>query len=142
MFCSNCGKQNPDNARFCANCGATITDQPNPQYTTPPPQPQPQYSPPPQAAVQPPSQHTTPPPPPQYVAVGGKSKLAAGLLGIFLGAWGIHRFYLGYVGIGIAQIIVTIVTFGFGALWGFIEGILILTGTFNKDAKGFGLKGD
>ena len=59
MFCSNCGKQNTDNAKFCANCGATITDQPNPQYTAPPPQPQ--YSPPPQAAIHPPSQYTAPP---------------------------------------------------------------------------------
>jgi TM2 domain-containing membrane protein YozV len=65
-----------------------------------------------------------------------KSKIAAGLFGILLGAFGVHRFYLGYTAIGIVQIVVTIVTFGIGALWGFIEGILILTGTFNKDAKG------
>src|SRR5258707_374960 len=32
-----------------------------------------------------------------------KSKLVAGLLGIFLGGLGVHRFYLGYIGIGIAQ---------------------------------------
>ena len=67
---------------------------------------------------------------------GEKSKLAAGLLGILLGGLGVHRFYLGYIGIGIAQIIVTIVTGGLGGIWGFIEGILILTGSFNKDAKG------
>lgn len=65
-----------------------------------------------------------------------KSKLAAGLLGIFVGGLGVHRFYLGYVGIGIAQIFVTLITLGAGALWGFIEGILILTGSINKDAKG------
>ena len=65
-----------------------------------------------------------------------KSRLAAGILGIFVGGLGIHRFYLGYTGIGIAQIAVTLVTFGIGALWGFIEGILILTGNFNRDAKG------
>jgi TM2 domain-containing membrane protein YozV len=69
-----------------------------------------------------------------------KSKLAAGLLGIFLGGWGIHRFYLGYVGIGVTQIIVTIITLGAGSLWGFIEGIMILAGSFNKDAKGQPLK--
>ena len=34
-----------------------------------------------------------------------KSKLAAGLLGIFLGALGIHRFYLGYNAIGVIQLI-------------------------------------
>ena len=65
-----------------------------------------------------------------------KSRIAAGLLGIFLGGWGIHRFYLGYAGTGIAQIIVTIFTCGIGALWGFIEGILILAGAINVDADG------
>ena len=69
-----------------------------------------------------------------------KSKLAAGLLGIFLGGWGIHNFYLGFTGKGIAQIIVTIVTCGIGSLWGFIEGILILTGSINTDAQGIPLK--
>ena len=69
-----------------------------------------------------------------------KSKLAAGLLGIFLGGWGIHNFYLGFTGKGIAQIIVTIVTCGIGSLWGFVEGILILTGSINTDAQGIPLK--
>ena len=27
---------------------------------------------------------------------GNKSKMAAGLLGIFLGTFGVHNFYLGY----------------------------------------------
>lgn len=67
-----------------------------------------------------------------------KSRLAAGLLGIFLGGFGIHRFYLGYTGIGIAQIAVTICTCGIGSLWGFIEGIMILVGSdsFKTDAQG------
>lgn len=67
-----------------------------------------------------------------------KSKIAAGLLGIFLGGFGIHRFYLGYTQIGVIQIVVTILTCGLGALWGFIEGILILVGQdgFTTDAEG------
>ena len=70
-----------------------------------------------------------------------KSKLVAGLFGVLLGAFGIHRFYLGYVGIGIAQIIVTICTLGIGGVWGFIEGILILCGnTITTDADGQTLK--
>jgi len=69
-----------------------------------------------------------------------KSKIVAGILGILLGGFGVHRFYLGYVGIGIAQIVVTLITFGLGAIWGFIEGILILVGSINKDAKGVPLK--
>lgn len=70
-----------------------------------------------------------------------KSKLIAGLLGIFIGGLGIHRFYLGYIGIGVAQIVVTFATCGIGALWGFIEGILILVGSaITTDAEGRPLK--
>ena len=70
-----------------------------------------------------------------------KSKIAAGLLGIFLGGLGIHRFYLGYTGLGIAQIVVTFVTCGIGSIWGLIEGILILTGTsITTDVEGNPLK--
>lgn len=68
-----------------------------------------------------------------------KSKLAAGLLGIFVGGLGVHNFYLGYTGKAIAQIILSM-CFGLGAIWGFIEGILILTGNINKDANGNPLK--
>ncbi len=69
-----------------------------------------------------------------------KSKLVAGLLGIFLGGWGIHNFYLGYTTKGVIQLILTICTCGIAALWGFIEGILILCGKINVDAKGIPLK--
>ena len=70
-----------------------------------------------------------------------KSKLAAGLLGIFLGGFGVHRFYLGYTTIGVVQIIVTFVTCGVGHFWGLIEGILIIAGTtITTDAQGRPLK--
>ncbi len=128
MFCRNCGKETPGQAvmcvgcgcpplsgdKFCQNCGETSNSA---------------------ADV--------------CVKCGvklaktrqesDKSRLAAGLLGIFLGGLGIHRFYLGYTTIGIIQIVVTIVTLGFGALWGFIEGIVILAGGINTDAKGLPL---
>ena len=69
-----------------------------------------------------------------------KSRIAAGILGILVGGLGIHRFYLGYIGIGIIQIVVTILTCGAGSLWGFIEGILILCGTtITTDADGIPL---
>lgn len=72
-----------------------------------------------------------------YVSKRPKSKIAAGILGILVGGLGIHRFYLGYVGIGILQIVVTILTCGAGSLWGFIEGILILCGvTITTDSDG------
>jgi TM2 domain-containing membrane protein YozV len=75
-----------------------------------------------------------------------KSKIAAGLLGIFLGGLGIHRFYLGHTKIGVIQLVLTLVlgmwTFGLVGLWGFIEGIMILCGAqaFKADARGVPLK--
>lgn len=68
--------------------------------------------------------------------------MVAGILGILLGGFGVHRFYLGYTSIGIIQIVVTIVTCGLGAIWGVIEGILILVGNENflTDANGVPLK--
>ena len=73
------------------------------------------------------------------VTAESKSKMTAGLLGIFLGGLGIHNFYLGYTGKAIAQIVLSL-CFGAGAVWGLIEGILILCGKINKDAKGNPLK--
>ncbi|MBV8964559.1 MAG: TM2 domain-containing protein [Mycobacteriaceae bacterium] len=57
-----------------------------------------------------------------------KSKLTAGLLQIFLGGFGVGRFYLGYTNIGVLQLVVTIVTCGIGSIWGLIDGIMILIG--------------
>jgi TM2 domain-containing membrane protein YozV len=67
-----------------------------------------------------------------------KSRLAAGLLGIFLGGFGVHRFYLGYTNIGIIQILVTVFTCGLGSIWGLVEGIMILARSqqFLTDADG------
>jgi TM2 domain-containing membrane protein YozV len=79
--------------------------------------------------------------PPPYDPLA-KSKIAAGLLGIFLGGLGIHRFYLGFTTIGVIQIVVTLVTCGLGAIWGTVEGILYLVGAsgFTTDAEGRPLK--
>lgn len=68
-----------------------------------------------------------------------RRKLAA-VLGILFGAIGLHRIYLGFYGIGIAQILLTLVTGGYGVMWGFIEGVLLMTGHIHKDAKGRLLK--
>jgi TM2 domain-containing membrane protein YozV len=57
-----------------------------------------------------------------------KSKLVAGLLQLFLGGFGIGRFYLGYTSIGVLQIVVTVLTCGVGSLWGLIDAILIISG--------------
>lgn len=108
-----------------------------PGATPPPPPPQPANP----APPPPPAGQAVPPAGQYGYAAPAKSKMTAGLLGIFLGGFGVHRFYLGYTGIGIAQVVVTLITFGIGALWGFVEGILILTGTIDKDAEGRPLDG-
>jgi TM2 domain-containing membrane protein YozV len=64
-------------------------------------------------------------------------KLIAGLLGIFLGGFGVHKFYLGYtkeaVIMLIAGIALTVVSCGMllfiPCIFGLIEGILYLTKT-------------
>ena len=118
----------------------------------PPPGQDPSSVPPPPAAAAPPPPSAAYQPPPAYqqpMAAGGvpavgpdgtplKSKMVAGLLGIFLGGFGVHNFYLGNTNKGIIQIVVTLVTCGIGAIWGTIEGILILVGNqgFSTDAQG------
>ena len=74
--------------------------------------------------------------------ISKKDKTTAGILGILLGGLGIHRMYMGYVGIGLLQLVVTIFTFGLGSLWGFIEGILILVQDDWTDSDGRLLKGN
>ena len=79
--------------------------------------------------------------------VKGKSKIGAGLLGIFLGYLGIHNFYLGYNSKAVAQLLLTLLGwlfFGLGPLaatiWGLIEGIEILSGYIKTDADGIPLE--
>ncbi len=110
--------------------------------STPPQEPnyQPQYPPPPGSEYG--------PPPGGYPAAYGdplapygrhpitgepysdKSKLIAGLLqllGLF-GLVGIGRIYLGYTGLGVAQLVVGLITCGIGAIiWGIIDAIMLLT---------------
>ena len=48
----------------------------------------------------------------------------------------VGRFYSGHTGIAIAQILVTIFTFGIGSIWGLIDGIVILCNDKFTDSKG------
>ena len=77
---------------------------------------------------------------PKNLNPNGKSKIAAGILGIFLGCFGVHNFYLGYTGKAVAQLLISILSLFLlswvSAIWGLIEGILILTGSINTDAEG------
>ncbi|UPM49606.1 TM2 domain-containing protein [Synechococcus sp. A10-1-5-1] len=60
-------------------------------------------------------------------------KLAAGLLAIFLGSLGVHKFVLGYNTAGLIMLLVTVLTCGVAGfvmgVIGIIEGIIYLTKT-------------
>ncbi|MBD7952176.1 MULTISPECIES: TM2 domain-containing protein [Oerskovia] len=78
-----------------------------------------------------------------YEDPNAKSRLAAGLLGIFLGTFGIHRFYLGYTGIGVTMLLISVLSLGMLSwavwIWGLVEGILYLTsksGQYSVDSTG------
>ena len=132
MFCKNCGSEMDQNAvvcvkcgygkgkgnKFCPNCGSEL--EPNAQFCVKC-----------GASVAPVA---------EVNPLNQKSKIAAGLLGIFLGGFGIHNFYLGYTGKAVGQLVLTICSCGIGGIWGFIEGILILCGNINTDANGVPLK--
>jgi TM2 domain-containing membrane protein YozV len=109
-YCQNCGNPTNSNADICVKCGVMLS-----KISIP-------------TSMQ-------------------KSKLTAGLLGIFIGGLGVHRFYLGYTGIGVAQLILALfgiftcgITTIAAHIWGLIEGIMILTGSINKDSDGNSLR--
>jgi TM2 domain-containing membrane protein YozV len=53
-----------------------------------------------------------------------KSKMTAGLLQLFLGGFGVGRFYMGDTGIAVGQLL----TCGGLGIWALIDAIMILTG--------------
>ena len=73
-------------------------------------------------------------PMPVYPAIA-KSRVAYILFGVFLGMFGVHNFYAGYVGRGIAQLLLTLFTCGYAAvivfIWSIIEIIVV-----DRDANG------
>lgn len=129
--CPNCGAAFEAGWSKCEYCGTAR--QASAAYPTPP--------------VPRPVAPLPPAPPNQFgppVAIDAKSKIAAGLLGILLGALGIHNFYLGYTGKGLAQLLITVLSCGYLAIvswvWGLVEGIMILTGSIAVDAGGVPLR--
>lgn len=162
-FCPNCGSNVPDNTTQCPQCGAAMNAQqpqqnaaPQGNYQQVPPQNYQQVPPqgnyqqvPPQGN---PYQQQVPPqapmgPAPIPPGYQQKSKMAGGLLGIFLGWLGIHNFYLGNTGKAVAQLLLSLIGLlacGLGPIaagvWGLIEGIMILTGSIAVDGKNVPLK--
>ena len=78
------------------------------------------------------------------VAGAPKQWMVALLLGVFLGGFGIHNFYLGYTTRGIIQLVLTITVFGapITGVWVLIELIMILmrSGSYAYDAQGVPLQ--
>ncbi|MZD07190.1 NINE protein [Streptomyces sp. SID5785] len=66
-----------------------------------------------------------------------KSKIVAGVLQLFLGTLGVGRFYIGNVGIGLAQLF----TCGGFGIWALIDGIILLTSSNTTDSNGRVLRG-
>lgn len=145
MFCNNCGNQISDDSRFCPECGAQQNTGANSnqegQYYYDPNNANGNYT------------------DNGYAngnftnnsygnGYGGynngystpqKSRLVAGLLQIFLGGFGVGRFYLGYTGVALGQLFTNFLC-GAGYIWAFIDGILILCGQVKTDARGIPLK--
>ena len=124
VMCVKCGVAKGQGSNYCQNCGKPVA--PNAEVCL-------------NCGVK--VANTT-------AASDGKSKMAAGLLGIFLGCFGVHNFYLGYTSKAVTQLVLTLVgyvlcCFVIGIflvlgiwIWGLIEGIMILTGKINTDAQG------
>jgi len=143
IFCTQCGgsmRVSPTHVQqtvACPHCGGNVEPwrvvKPASTDTAPdsqPPQPR-QRSVPPGAA----DGYRTD----RYVGpYSSRSKVVAGVLGILLGGLGVHRFYLGYIGVGILQLCLFFCTSGISTVWGFVEGILCLTGQM-RDVDGLPL---
>jgi hypothetical protein len=114
-FCPNCGTALGAGTAFCSKCGQQVAAAPNP----------------PGQAVQTPVIQVV-----QQVATANppKTRVAYILLGLFLGCFGVHNFYAGYAGRGIAQLLITVLTLGWGAVitgpWALIEIIVV-----NRDSN-------
>lgn len=125
VFCTKCGSQNMDGAQFCAQCQATL-----PLVAGYPPAYQAQndfgYEP-----IQPPATMYAQSPVQDWQNRGANKKIAAGICGIMVGAFGVHKFILGYQTEGVIMLLVSLLSCGMLAfvmsIIGIVEGIMYLT---------------
>ena len=106
-YCTKCGAVNDDTAQYCNTCQAPLSQVSGYQ---------------PMQSVNQGAQGMT-----DYKAMGADKKIIAGICGILLGGFGVHKFILGYTTEGIIQIVITFVTCGIGSIVGLVEGIIYLT---------------
>jgi len=133
-YCPMCGFKNKAGINFCSSCGNSLLASGNQVESV--------YQQPLSAShhVRSSQQPYVSPYPVGVNYERQKSRTVAGLLGIFLGTFGAGRFYLGYTGIGVAQLVVSLLTFGAGAIWGLVDGIIILAGGVKTDSRNIPLK--
>ena len=105
-YCTKCGAVNDDLAQSCGTCQAPLS----------PVGYQPMQS------VNQGAGAIT-----DWQALGADKKIVAGICGILVGGFGVHKFILGYTTEGIIQLVITFLTCGAGGIIGIIEGIIYLT---------------
>jgi TM2 domain-containing membrane protein YozV len=106
-YCTKCGAVNDDTASFCSTCQSPLS--PVGGYQ-------------PMQSVNQSGAGMT-----DWQAQGADKKLVAGICGILVGGFGVHKFILGYTTEGIIQLVITLLTCGAGGIIGIIEGIIYLT---------------
>jgi TM2 domain-containing membrane protein YozV len=65
---------------------------------------------------------------------GSKDWVTTLILSIFLGYFGVDRFYTGYTGLGVLKLLLTVLC-GVGLIWWIVDIIMIATGSY-RDATG------
>jgi len=125
MHCTNCGNQVDPQAVACMNCGASPKSQRNYCYNC--------GSSTNSMAVACTSCGVALGTYNPQTIVNGEQKewLTTLLLCLFLGGFGVHRFYTGHTGIGLIQLF----TLGGCGIWSLIDLIMIVTGSY-RDANG------
>jgi len=132
MFCTNCGSQQDEGAKFCGSCGSALGANTAAPVAAPAPATEaPAAQPAPAPAVAPAPAYV----PSASTETSPNNWLVALLLCFFLGYLGIHRFYVGKIGSGIGMIL----TFGGFGIWVLIDFIMICTSSF-RDMQGRALR--